>query len=397
MYLFLLGRDKDLSKLEIAIYLQKNKIAYSIIANSDKFLILDLDKKETELVNLTKELGGLVRVCKIYLSSQKITREVIDKLNFDSPKKFNYTISSIDIEVSELDSIEQLLKQCFKEEKVKAVYKKPVGHSEKRSKETKNYIANPDNYYSWRIENGLEVFVVKSNNKYYFARTISCFNPKDNVFKDKNRPSIKEKYNTSFRMVSIMIDLLGLDKGKTIIDPFCGTGTFLIEGMIKGYNVVGIDVDEQMVDSSNKNVSWAIKEFKLKKTHKIIRGSSAETKFIADAAVFEPYMGPFLKKAITLDKARNIVKELNDVYFGVFSNLSRLLPYKARVVCILPEFKTFDNKVIPVNRAVYERSGFEVVDVSKIDANMELRNPISYSTPSGSMINRKIYILEKKH
>lgn len=395
MYLFLLGRDKDLSKLELAIYLQKNNIPYSIISNSEKYLILDIKNKEKEFANLTHNLGGIVRVCKIYTSSPKITRELIDKLDFDTPKKFNYTISSIDVNHKEIETIEQLLKQSFKEEKIKAVYKKPINHSEKKSHLNTNYIANPDNYYSWRIENGLELFIVKSSNTYYFARTISCFNPKQNIIKDKGRPAIKEMYNTSFRLVSIMIDLLGLEKGKTIVDPFCGTGTFLIEGLIKGYNVVGIDVDGEMVESSNKNVSWAVKEFKLKGSHKIIKGSSATSKFQADASVFEPYMGPFLRKAINIDKARVTVKELNDIYFQVFENLSKHLSRKSRVVCILPELKTYDNKVVPINWAVYERNGFSLVDVSKIDGDLGLKNPINYSAPGGSMINRKIYLLEK--
>ena len=107
-------------------------------------------------------------------------------------------------------------------------------------------------------------------------------------------------------------------------------------------------------------------------------------------------MGPFLKKALNLEKARNIVKELNSIYYAVFANLNNNLLKKARVVCILPDFKTYDNKVISINRGVYERNGFFLVDVSVLNPKLELQNPIAYTTPSGSMINRKIYILEKK-
>lgn len=397
MYLFLLGRDNNLSKLEIAIYLHKHNISYSVIVNSERYLILDFIK-EQNFVNLTKELGGLVRVAKVYLATSKIkaNSEIIDKLDFNTPKKFNYTISSINISESELEIVEDLLKQSFKEEKAKAVYKKPISHSKKKSKENINYIANPDNYFSWKINLGMELFIVKDNNKFYFAKTFSCFNPRDNIFKDKNRPAIKEMYNTSFRLVSIMINLLGLSKDKTIVDPFCGTGTFLIEGLIKGYNVIGIDNDKEMIDASNKNVSWAIKEFNINNKFKLIKADSSKAKFSADACVFEPYMGPFLKKALNLEKAKTIVKELNGIYFDIFSTLYANLPKKARVVCILPEFKTFDNKVLPINRAVYEKNGFSLVDVALINSSLDLINPIPYTTPSGSMINRKIYILEKR-
>jgi tRNA G10 N-methylase Trm11 len=397
MYLFLLGRDSTLSKLELAIYLQKQKTPYSVIVNSEKYLILEFNK-EQKFERLTKELGGIVRVSKIYLKTTKIksNKDIIDKLNFDIPKKFNYTISSIDISEEEMGIVEDALKISFKEDRAKAVYKKPITHSSHKSKLNRNHVANPDNYFSWRIDTGLELFVVRYENHFYFAKTISCFNPKDNIFKDKNRPVIKEMYNTSFRLVSIMINLLGLEKGKTFVDPFCGTGTFLIEGLIKGYNVVGIDNDSEMISASNKNVSWAINEFKLKGHYKIIKGSSENTKFQADASVFEPYMGPFLRKALSYDKAKAIVKELNEIYFNVFENLSRHLSKNTKIVCILPELKTYDNKIIPINKSVFERSGFELLEVEKINQALDLINPIPYTTPSGSMINRKIYILEKR-
>lgn len=127
-----------------------------------------------------------------------------------------------------------------------------------------------------------------------------------------------------------------------------------------------------------------------------MQGNSAKTKFSADACVFEPYMGPFLKKALNLEKAKTIVKELNGIYYDVFLNLNSNLPKKVRVVCILPDFKTYDNKVISIDRRVYERNGFSLVDVSSLNPKLELQNPIAYATPSGSKINRKIYILEKK-
>ena len=134
MYLFLLGRDKDLSKLEIAVYLHKHNISYSVIANSEKYLILNFNK-EQNFESLTKELGGLVRVSKVYLETSKIklNQEIINKLDFDSPKKFNYTISTIDVSEGELEIVEDILKQAFKEERAKAVYKKPVTHSKKKS------------------------------------------------------------------------------------------------------------------------------------------------------------------------------------------------------------------------------------------------------------------------
>ncbi len=70
--------------------------------------------------------------------------------------------------------------------------------------------------------------------------------------------------------------LAGL-KRKIVLDPFCGSGTTLIEGLLTGHNVIGIDVDPlscliAKVKTTNINTSdlnkisdWLVREVKKKK------------------------------------------------------------------------------------------------------------------------------------
>jgi DNA modification methylase len=70
---------------------------------------------------------------------------------------------------------------------------------------------------------------------------------------------------------------LAEQKSKTIIDPFCGSGTTLVEGMLSGHNVIGIDIDPlscliakvktTTVNPSelNKVSNWLVKGIKKKK------------------------------------------------------------------------------------------------------------------------------------
>lgn len=67
------------------------------------------------------------------------------------------------------------------------------------------------------------------------------------------------------------------NKDKNILDPFCGSGTTLVEGVLAGYNVIGVDIDPLSVMISkvkttridenelNKISSWLIKEIKANK------------------------------------------------------------------------------------------------------------------------------------
>lgn len=70
---------------------------------------------------------------------------------------------------------------------------------------------------------------------------------------------------------------LNANKDKNILDPFCGSGTTLAEGILAGYNVIGIDIDPlsamiskvktTRVDEAKLKMisSWLIKEIKAKK------------------------------------------------------------------------------------------------------------------------------------
>ena len=43
-------------------------------------------------------------------------------------------------------------------------------------------------------------------------------------------------------------------KGDLILDPMCGIGTTIIEGMLLGRNVIGIEYEQKFVDLAKKNI-----------------------------------------------------------------------------------------------------------------------------------------------
>jgi tRNA G10 N-methylase Trm11 len=193
-----------------------------------------------------------------------------------------------------------------------------------------------------------------------------------------------------------MINILGLKKGKRLMDPFCGFGNFLIEGLSKGYNVLGIDNDRNKVISSKKNLTWAASYFKYSNDFTVLNGDSSKLKFSADGVVFEPYMGPFISKLPNFLRAKSIVDSLNKLYSDLFRNLYDNLKPKTRVVCILPELKTYDDQFLRVSESVFLNNGFIFLEISKITKEVSIQNPIFYAAANESKINRYIYILERK-
>ena len=56
------------------------------------------------------------------------------------------------------------------------------------------------------------------------------------------------------RLARAMINMAGLKEGDTVCDPFCGTGTTLLEAESMGINGIGIDYDKKMTDMSWSNL-----------------------------------------------------------------------------------------------------------------------------------------------
>ncbi len=47
----------------------------------------------------------------------------------------------------------------------------------------------------------------------------------------------------SSKLIQHLIELSNINKGEIIIDPFCGSGTTIVESILNGYNSIGVDVN----------------------------------------------------------------------------------------------------------------------------------------------------------
>jgi tRNA (guanine10-N2)-dimethyltransferase len=75
-------------------------------------------------------------------------------------------------------------------------------------------------------------------------------------FENGRRPKKIKKYphELDWKLTRAMINLIGMKEGETICDPFCGTGTTLLEAESMGINGIGLDFDERMCKISKENL-----------------------------------------------------------------------------------------------------------------------------------------------
>lgn len=174
-YLFVLGRDPELSLLELECYFEARNIEYKILEYSREVALVSLQK--LNLNKLIKELGGTIKIAEVFSDSGNLSEieHSFNNMNLDVDKRLDYAISSYNSSLQ--DFIKEILKERFRKEKIKVFYKKPA-------RKTDRFLTPSEIIDKKLIENGLDIVIYKNS----IARTIVIFNPFDYQERDLKRP-----------------------------------------------------------------------------------------------------------------------------------------------------------------------------------------------------------------
>jgi len=100
-----------------------------------------------------------------------------------------------------------------------------------------------------KLENpDITVYLIFTNNENFFGFSKRV--------KSQKRPKKTKKHphELDWKLTRVMINLIGLKKGETVCDPFCGTGTTLLEAESMGIHGIGLDFDEKMCKIAKENL-----------------------------------------------------------------------------------------------------------------------------------------------
>ena len=100
-----------------------------------------------------------------------------------------------------------------------------------------------------KLENpDITVYLIFTNNENFFGFSKRV--------RAKRRPAKikKHPHELDWKLTRVMINLIGMKKGETICDPFCGTGTTLLEAESMGIHAIGLDFDEKMCEITKENL-----------------------------------------------------------------------------------------------------------------------------------------------
>lgn len=199
-----------------------------------------------------------------------------------------------------------------------------------------------------------EVAIITGEDTTYLAQTVAVQDVDAWTLIDRGKPYADRKKGMLPPKVARMMVNLGIAARKEplrIYDPFCGTGTVLIEAYLRENQVIGSDADPVAVRGAVLNLNWVKENLSedsvvppepLIFQEDVARVSLSHLKGEkVDAIVTEPFLG---KPTPNPTRVPNIMKGLSKLYWSAFRSWTELLKPGARVVVIFPYIETQNAK-----------------------------------------------------
>jgi tRNA G10 N-methylase Trm11 len=395
-YAFILGRHPALSLAEL-VKAVPNLTIGSVVAG---VAIGEADKINPSLIN---QLGGTIKIAEISSATDKIANVNQTMLERAIPPREGRIIFGISI-YGHVSGFER-----------RGVYieglnlKKRIKESGKRCR----YVVSQDTQLSSvvvqknkLIEEGAEIIIIKEKNTVLIGRTLSIQSFEAYGERDFDRPGRSARRGMlPPKLAQMMINIAGGDKTKTLLDPFCGSGTVLGEALLLGYtDIIGSDISAQAVADSRAYLEWleiSYPEFKgrwrlfVSDARQIGAILPAET---VATIVTEPFLGAPQNGRETPEQLQKIMtSELAPLYRDSLLSLYKILSAGANAVFSFP---VYNKSREPIYVKLDEISGGLVAAPIVPDDYSFLSLP---TTPSGGalyerpdqFVGREIILLKK--
>jgi tRNA G10 N-methylase Trm11 len=351
-YIFILGRNIDLSIAELKAYFSKENNPISIKKLVKNSALVEL--KNPIETGVIEKLGGTIGIAEV-LESENITKNLEKhELYLGESNKLNYCIWDFTGN-EEINEIEDYLKQRFRKEKLKATRKRFPAVITLQD-ETK-----VPNISSSLIEE--EYVVFQEDKSTHFARVIQKCNYEEIEYRDMNKPVRREELSISPRISKILINLSEVKEGETLVDPFCGIGVILSEALLQNINVIGIDRDAGAIKGAKENMNW----FKFNKNFYTLKNNDSTKVEIskAEAIATEPDLGEILKKIPTENQARETLKRFEKLMINTINNLKGNI--SGKIVFTSPYIRTIKKRVGCNIERIQKETDYKLVDKFPIE------------------------------
>jgi len=305
LFFLLSGEFESLSFAELKAILETEGYAYTLTEKLDQTVRLEAD---AESVRQVHRRSSYTRVCALELftcpASPEAITDAVNSIDFTTVLSEGATFAVRIRRIKEYSTkdatmtLESLLGKLILQ----------------NAKHAKVNLSKPDKTFFGVLTNGKLVFGVK----------LAEIQPKPFV---ERRPRKKPFFHPSAmnsKLARCMVNLAHARKNGYLLDPFCGTGTTIIEAALIGVKAVGIDVQRKMADGAKQNLA----HFSLKPEAIIIADARKLPLTHVDCVVTDP---PYGKSATTLKSNTKAIVE------GVLTSARELLHAGQRICIASPK------------------------------------------------------------
>jgi len=315
--IFILGRNPELSRAEIIAYANTRGLEPEEVLFESNYLVMDLRKE----VNI-QDLGGTI-FSGIVLreGGEEVMSDYIMENDLFDSDKFTYGVLG--------DGDESILKEKFKSEKRKAVLKHGRRQIKGQSGE-KFEIPKADVYF----------FLQEHEDGFIFGILDKIYDYEGVKKRDMQKPERREELAISPRLSKILINLSGAKRDALMLDPFCGIGGVLIEGLIMGINVYGSDKDPRAVKGAIDNLAWLKKNFNIQNHYIVERRDAMKVlnkKF--DAIATETPLGKVVKHKPNRQDAEDTINNFERIIMPILRQLRLVKKPSAKIAITFPKIR----------------------------------------------------------
>lgn len=390
-YFFCLGTNPTLSIAEITSVLKESGSWQ--IANEQIFI---LENEAIDAQNLIRRLGGTIKIGVIEkeINRHQILKSFQNLLDLEQIQdKFKFGISHYGKGRLNIRPLGMEVKKYLKENGKSArwvISKEP----------TLSSVVVEQNKLAGK---GIEFVLIShptNPERFFVGRTLAVQPFKELSFRDFGRPA-RDDYSGMLppKLAQIMINLSGADFKDKILDPFCGSGTVIMEAMLMGYrNILGSDVSEKAVSDTVKNTEWVKNNYQLKITnYELFKKSATELSSIFNqnsigAIVTEPYLGP-QRGNINISQ---VARDLEKLYSDSLLEFNKILKPGGKITMIWPILSSFKQQTFLSPKLHGLKITNPIPEKIKNNRIIKLtnRSTIVYGR-EGQKVWREIVVLEK--
>ncbi|MDD5749991.1 MAG: methyltransferase domain-containing protein [Patescibacteria group bacterium] len=309
---------------------------------------------------------------------------ILSKDKLDEKQKINFSFSLYGGSSQDYKQLDALAKEIKKELKTRGLKARYVS-SQKSA--LSSVIVKKNNLL------GQELLIIKEKDGYLLGLTEAVQDFAAYSLRDYKRPD-RDQVSGMLppKLAQIMINLASQGKkDKTILDPFCGSGTILQEALLLGFDkIYGTDISAKAVADSQANILWLAKQQNISAKVVIKKADVSDLASIfdeqsIDLIVSEPFMGDarFIKHQDKIAPLEKIKSELQNLYLSAFEQFGKIIKNQGKVVFIFPLFAIKEKNI----------NTLDILTISALGWRC-LESDLLYSRPE-QKVKRQITIWQK--